>query len=301
MIKLNSKTIIFLLIISSLLFVYWLKIDALGWYIWHNAETVTDPHALNLKDYHVVIERLAIDDIDNASELTYNRVTNTLFTVLNKGNQIVEISLSGKVLRRIEVIGIGDMEGITHIDGNRFVIAGEYDSSLILVDLDENVSVLDVKNVPRIRLGINKNGNKNFEGVSWDYKKKTLLVVKEREPKYVLSVNGLVDQVSNSVIDLNIERLHKYDNMLAWAMRDLSAVQYLGKSGHILLLSDESKMLKEFDENAKPIGAMLFWKGLHGLKSSVPQAEGVAIDDDNILYLISEPNLFYVFKPRRKR
>lgn len=299
--KLNSKTIIVILIICSLLLVYLLKLDALGWYIWHNAETVTDAHALNLKDYHVTIEGLEIDDIDNASELTYNRVTNTLFTVLNKGNQIVEISLSGKVLRRIDVIGIGDMEGITHIDGNRFVIAGEYDSSLIVVELDENSSVLDVENVPKIRLGINKNGNKNFEGVSWDYKKKTLLVVKERNPKYVLSVYGLVNQVSDSVIDLNIERLHKYDSMLAWAMRDLSAVQYLGNSGHILLLSDESKILKEFDENAKPIGAMLFWKGFHGLKKGVPQAEGVAIDDDNNLYLISEPNLFYVFKPQRKR
>jgi uncharacterized protein YjiK len=298
--KLNTKKIIVVLIISSLLLVYWLKLDALGWYIWHNAETITDTHALNLKDYQVAIERLAIEEIDNASELTYNRLTNTLFTVLNKGNQIVEISLSGKVLRRINVIGIGDMEGITHIDGNRFVIAAEYDSSLILVDLDENSSVLDVENLPKIRLGINKNGNKNFEGVSWDYKKKTLLVVKERDPKYVISVEGLISEAGKGAINLNIERLHQYDNMLAWAMRDLSAVQYLGKSGHLLLLSDESKMLKEFDENAKPIGAMLFWKGFHGLKNNVPQAEGVAIDDNNNLYLISEPNLFYVFKPLKK-
>ena len=298
--KLNTKTIITSLIILSLLLIYWLKLDAMGWYFWHNAASVTDLHALNLKDYHVAIEGLAIKDIDNASELTYNRATNTLFTVLNKGNQIVEISLNGKVLRRINVIGIDDMEGITHIEGNRFVIAGEYDSSLLLVDLDENTSVLDVGNAPKIRLGINKNGNKNFEGVSWDHKKKTLLVVKERDPKYVISVNGLVNQASKSAIDLNVERLHKYDNMLAWAMRDLSAVHYLGKSGHILLLSDESKMLKEFDENAKPIGAMLFWKGFHGLKNSVPQAEGVAVDDDNNLYLISEPNLFYVFKPLKK-
>jgi uncharacterized protein YjiK len=298
--KLNTKKIIVVLIISSLLLVYWLKLDALGWYIWHNAETVTDAHALNLKDYQVAIERLAIEGIDNASELTYNRLTDTLFTVLNKGNQIVEISLSGKVLRRINVIGIGDMEGITHIDGNRFVIAGEYDSSLLLVDLDENSSVLDVENVPKIRLGINKNGNKNFEGVSWDYKKKTLLVVKERDPKYVISLDGLVNKAGKGTINLNIERLHQYDNMLDWAMRDLSAVQYLGKSGHLLLLSDESKMLKEFDENANPIGAMLFWKGFHGLKNSVPQAEGVAIDDNNNLYLISEPNLFYVFKPPKK-
>jgi uncharacterized protein YjiK len=32
------------------------------------------------------------------------------------------------------------------------------------------------------------------------------------------------------------------------------------------------------------------------LKKRVPQAEGIAMDDDGALYLVSEPNLFYVFK-----
>lgn len=296
--KHKIKFVIISLIILSLLLIYSFKLDSVGWYFWHNSESKSDVHALNLKDYHVAIEGLAINAIDNASELSYNRDTKTLFTVLNKGNQIVELSLNGEILRRVNVTGVGDMEGITHIDGNRFVIAGEYDSSLILINLDKNAHALDLENAPKIRLGINKNGNKNFEGVSWDAKKKVLLVVKERDPKYVVAVKGLVDQANNAVLDLKIERLHQYDQMLDWAMRDLSAVQYLGKSGHTLLLSDESKMLKEFDENAKPVGAMLFMAGFHGLKNDVPQAEGVAIDEDNNLYLISEPNLFYVFKPK---
>ena len=36
--------------------------------------------------------------------------------------------------------------------------------------------------------------------------------------------------------------------------------------------------------------------GRHGLKKRVPQAEGIAMDDEGALYLVSEPNLFYVFK-----
>jgi uncharacterized protein YjiK len=32
------------------------------------------------------------------------------------------------------------------------------------------------------------------------------------------------------------------------------------------------------------------------LQKTVPQAEGIAMDDDGTMYLVSEPNLFYVFK-----
>ncbi|MOA64726.1 hypothetical protein D3C78_1908710 [compost metagenome] len=35
--------------------------------------------------------------------------------------------------------------------------------------------------------------------------------------------------------------------------------------------------------------------GFAGLQKGIPQAEGVTIDDEGHLYLISEPNLFYRF------
>lgn len=123
--------------------------------------------------------------------------------------------------------------------------------------------------------------------------------MKERDPKYVISVKGFVNESKSGELDLEIETLHKYDHMLAWAMRDLSAVKYISKSGHTLLLSDESKLVKEFDENGKPLGAMALWAGFHGLSNSIPQAEGITIDNNDNIYIISEPNLFYLFKPRK--
>ena len=36
-------------------------------------------------------------------------------------------------------------------------------------------------------------------------------------------------------------------------------------------------------------------RGMNGLKRSVPQAEGLAMDEQGTLYLVSEPNLFYRF------
>jgi uncharacterized protein YjiK len=296
--KHKKKIIVSTLLLTTTLIVYTLRLEAIGWYFWHNAHSINEKHSLNLKNYHVEIESLAINGIKNASELTYNPITKTLFTVLNKENQIVELSRKGEVLRTVDVTGVDDMEGITYIDHNQFVIADEHDNRLVLVHLEEKATTLDVRQAPKIRLGINKNGNKNFEGVSWDDRNKKLIVVKERDPKYVISVKGLVDRYKNGVINIEIEKLHQYDTMLAWAMRDLSGVKYLSKSGHTLLLSDESRLVKEFDENARPLGAMALWAGFHGLKKNIPQPEGITLDNEDNIYIISEPNLFYVFKPQ---
>lgn len=295
----STKITVFFVIGFLLSLIYFLRLEAIGWYFWHNAQPVADQHALNLKGYRVTIEGHPIPGIENASELTFNPNTRTLFTVLNQENQIVELSLTGNVLRTIDVTGVNDMEGITYIDGNRFVIADEHDSRLILADIDPKALTLNVAGLPTIRLGINETSNKNFEGVSWDDRKKTLIVVKERDPKYVVSVKGLVNASNHDgALNLEIESQHKYDRMLAWAMRDLSAVKYLGQSGHTLLLSEESKLVKEFDEHAKPLGAMVLWAGFHGLTRNIPQAEGITVDDNNNIYIISEPNLFYVFRPQ---
>lgn len=295
----KKKIVTICLVILALLLIYSLRMEAIAWYFWHNSQSISEKHALHLKNYRVAIDGLKINGIENASELTYDSNTNTLFTVLNKNNKIVELSLAGKVLRIVNVVGVNDMEGITYIDTNRFVIADEHDSRLILANLEPNAKELNVKDSPKIKLGINESSNKNLEGVSWDFRQKKLILVKERDPKYVISVKGFVNESKSGELDLEIETLHKYDHMLAWAMRDLSAVKYISKSGHTLLLSDESKLVKEFDENGKPLGAMALWAGFHGLSNSIPQAEGITIDNNDNIYIISEPNLFYLFKPRK--
>ncbi|MCY1248279.1 putative protein YjiK [compost metagenome] len=64
----------------------------------------------------------------------------------------------------------------------------------------------------------------------------------------------------------------------------------------MLALSDESRLILELDIDGRPLSTMSLSKGRQGLQKTVPQAEGIAMDDDGTLYLVSEPNLFYVFK-----
>lgn len=79
-------------------------------------------------------------------------------------------------------------------------------------------------------------------------------------------------------------------------VRDLSSLQFDERTGHLLALSDESRLVLELDVDGKPISTLSLLRGQNGLKKSVPQAEGIAMDDNGVLYLISEPNLFYVFE-----
>lgn len=79
-------------------------------------------------------------------------------------------------------------------------------------------------------------------------------------------------------------------------MRDLSSLTYHESTGNLLLLSDESALVAEYAPNREPVSVMPMWKGWHGLKATVPQAEGLAVGDDGTIYVLSEPNLFYRFE-----
>ncbi len=284
------------LIIDS---IYYYKLEALAWYFWHNhqAHSSQTNQSLDLKNYHVEIDGLEIPGLTNASGFTYNTKSNSLFTVLNKESKIVELSLTGKVLRKIDVTGVNDMEDITHIADNRYVIVDEGDNRLVLVVLEDGATAVDVTNALKLRLGINLTSNKNFEGVSWDSKNNRMLVVKERDPKYILSVKGFFEAKAGD--SLEIKHLAIYDDLIRWSLRDLSAVTYHDGTDSLVLLSDESRLIKEYDTESRAVGALALWKGFHGLKDHVPQAEGIAIGPDGSIYIMSEPNLFYVFKHRK--
>lgn len=295
-----SKLSIAIFTLATLLFftIYIFKLEALGWYFYHNLKQPIHPDAMDLSRYNVTIDALRLPNIKNASDLSYNTERNTLLTVLNQESKIVELDVQGNILRVVEVIGVDDMEGITHIAGNRYVISDERDNRLIAIEMDDTAKTIDVRQSPRIKLGINPVGNKNFEGISWDYVNKRLLVAKERDPKYIMSVRGFFDADKSQPLNIDIKKFDVFDKAIRWSLRDLSAVTYIPTIGHLLLLSDESRLIKEYDEEGNALSALALWKGFHGLKAHVPQAEGIAVSKDKSIYIISEPNLFYVFKPK---
>lgn len=254
-----------------------------------------NPNAINLGEYRAVLQGQVIEGLeDNVSALTYDPVRKSLFTVTNKNPELVELSLDGRMLRRIKLTGFGDAEAIEFIDENTYVITDEYTQRLIKVKIDEATRELNAADAEQLTLGISPSGNKGFEGLAYDSAGKRLFVAKERDPMLIYEVRGFPHDNPQQPYATHVITNPRRDARLF--VRDLSSLQFDERSGHLLALSDESKLLLELDISGRPFSTLSLKKGRNGLEKSVPQAEGVAMDDEGTLYLVSEPNLFYVFK-----
>jgi len=256
---------------------------------------------LGLADYQVSIDARPIEGIaDDASGLTFHPQRKTLFTVLNHPPHIVELDTQGRLLRKIPVRGASDLEGITHVEGDYFVITDEASHQLYRVVVSDGTREIDVSSAPRfgLGLGIGKRKNVGYEGVSWDHVNHRLLVVKEKNPLRVFAISGLRDLLGSGRFDLQIDEWRPAGSA-PLMMTDLSSLTYHEPTAHLLLLSDESRLVVEFDEDGYPVGLLALRAGWHGLRKTVPQAEGLAVGEDGALYVLSEPNLFYRFEPPR--
>ena len=61
-------------------------------------------------------------------------------------------------------------------------------------------------------------------------------------------------------------------------------------------IKDIESFMAELDELGNPVSFISLAMGFNGLARSINQAEGVAMDGQGTIYIVSEPNLFYVFK-----
>jgi uncharacterized protein YjiK len=138
-------------------------------------------------------------------------------------------------------------------------------------------------------LGPSKDQNKAFEGVTWDARNQRILLGEERPP-------ALFSWGSDGSAVLKGDKQKLTNNNLI--MRNLSALYADQKTGHLLVLSAESHLLLELDENGNKVSFMALVRGLNGLAQTIPRPEGMTMDENRTLYIVSEPNLFYSFKKR---
>ncbi|MBA6135646.1 MULTISPECIES: SdiA-regulated domain-containing protein [Pseudomonas] len=264
---------------------------------WFNLKTWWQPaeQSIGLDRYRVVVEAKLVEGLDDdISALTYDPDRKTLFTVTNARSELIELSLDGRILRRVPLTGFGDPEAVEYVGPNSYVITDERQQRLIRVRLEDDTMFLDAGDAEQLSLGIGLNGNKGFEGLAYDSAGKRLFVAKERDPMLIYEVHGFPHDNPEKPYAVHVVQDRERDARLF--VRDLSSLQFDERSGHLLALSDESRLVLELDVEGRPLSTLSLRKGFQGLQATVPQAEGIAMDEAGTIYLVSEPNLFYVFK-----
>ncbi|MCW3149386.1 SdiA-regulated domain-containing protein [Stutzerimonas stutzeri] len=245
-----------------------------------------------LPDYELVLETtLAGLEKDETSGLTWNPLTGTLFTVTGKHPQLIEFTPAGVVLRRVTLTGFADPEAVEALGDGRLAIVDERRRLVAVFRLEPDVESLDLEDLASYDLGFADAGNKGFEGLAWNPRTQRLLLAKERDPQglFELPFPG-EDGAAGTLHAVPGQRL---------LVRDISSVAIDPRSGHTLMLSDESRLLVELDLQGQPRSFISLFGGVNGLVQGIEQAEGVAMDGEGNIYVVGEPNRFYVFSRKR--
>lgn len=246
-----------------------------------------------LPNYRVDIDAKVLPGMedDEASDVAYSPHTRTLFAVMGKNPFLVELSLEGDVLRKIPLAGWSNPEGVAVLEDGGIAITDERQHDLTVVKVDAQTASLNHADFPSYDLGESVKSNKGFEGIAWDPMRQRLVIGEERPPKlYTWNSDG------RSPLKGQKQVLASDDLDL----RNLSALAVDPRTGHLLVLSADSNMLLELDEQARQVSFMTLLGGFNGLQSTIPRAEGVTMDDQGDLYMVSEPNLFYRFKKKQQ-
>ncbi len=275
---------------------------ALGFY-WAHSHWQKKPNsnALWLPDYRAVVQAKPVAGVaDNLSGLSFNTETGTLFATINRPPRIVELSADGELLRSIALHGAHDTEGISHVQGQRFLLGTERHNAVYVLDIGPHTRSLQVGQPWALPLR-SLHPNLGLEALDWDAERQCLLAGQEKWPLRLLCMAGwpahdATPTATPPAPPLHVAHEWRSQGWGALFITDLASVSRHKPSGHMLLLSEESRMVVEYSPQGRPVSLLPLWRGLHGLQRNIPQAEGMALAPDGRLFIVSEPNLFYRFE-----
>ncbi|WP_150305256.1 SdiA-regulated domain-containing protein [Pseudomonas saliphila] len=248
-----------------------------------------------LDDYEAVIQARPVSGVpDNLSGLTFDPDRRQLWAVINRPNELVGMSLEGEVLSRHPLHGFDDVEGVVHLGNGQLAVVEERRQTVVVMPVPEDSGVLELKDFVQLQVELYAEDNKEYEGLAYDRANDRLYIAKESDPMRLYQIKDFAKDLSQRLPqDMQNITPSLGRNLF---LNDFSGLAFDEASGHLLALSDESKLLIELGTTGKVISYMSLSGGLSGLESGIPQAEGVTLDDQGRLYIVSEPNLFYRFE-----
>jgi uncharacterized protein YjiK len=238
-----------------------------------------------------------------ASGVTYNWDTDSLFVVGDGGTSVTQVSKTGQLIDTMTLPPGGspqltefyDTEGITYIGGGKFVMTEERDRQLVRFTYVAGGTLTRAAS-DTVKLGTSI-GNVGLEGLTNDPTTGGFIVVKEKDPLGLFQTG--IDWTAHTATNgspTTDESTNLFDPALV-GTTDLSDVFALSNlttltgpdTSHLLIISQESGRIVEVDR-AGTVSSSLTIPNDPGNPLSIPDQthEGVTMDDDGNLYEVSE-------------
>jgi hypothetical protein len=271
-----------------------------------NAQSIGLGNYVNVGTYALPIQAPGLEVQYEASAVTWNRDTNTLFIVGDGGRFIQQTSLTGTVIDSMGLplatgasragVEFDDPEGLAWIGGKTFVLAEERKRNVVSFDYVAG-STLSRAKTSTVTLGTSV-GNTGLEGVTFDGSNNYILVNQaagsggSTQNIFRTSINfsGTGGSASNgSASTANAASLFPPANIGFADLNDVYALSNIGgfagaASGNLLVLTNTGS-LKEVTR----AGVVLSQLTLPGVTAQgTAQIEGVTMDDRGYLYFVSD-------------
>jgi uncharacterized protein YjiK len=239
-----------------------------------------------------------------ASGVTYNWDTDTLFVVGDGGTSVVQVTKAGILLDSMTLAPGGspqgtefyDTEGISYLGGGQFVFVEERYRQVVLFTYVPG-GTLTRAATRTVKLGTTI-GNVGFEGISLDPSTGGFIIVKEKDPESIFqtaidfnagtATNGSPSATSST--DLFAPALAGVlDFSDVFALSNLPSLAGHPDASHLLVISQESGQIINVSRTGV-VSSRLTIVADPGSPLSVPDMtmEGVTMDRAGNLYVVNE-------------
>jgi uncharacterized protein YjiK len=238
-----------------------------------------------------------------ASSVTYDWDTDTLFVVGDEGTSVVQVTKTGQLIDSMTLAGGGtpapdfsDTEGLAYVGGGRFVLSEERDRQVTLFTYAPGATLTRAQ-AQTVDLGTFA-ANAGIEGVTYDPSTGGFVAVNEAQPQGIFQTN--IDFAAGTATNgspTTETPVNLFDPALAgvldfadvFALSNVSTLNGYADSSHLLVLSQESGKVVNIDRSGHVSSSLTIVSDPgNPIDVASQQHEGLAMDGYGFLYLVSE-------------
>lgn len=302
---------------------YWARVSNVGGSVDSRTVTVnvtTGPTAVDLSTY-VRVARYDLPEYrrtplpagtaahnllcDEASAVTYNWDTDTLFITGDGGRSITQVTKTGQLVDTMSLAlnpanpqgtEFYDPEGLTYIGGGEFVFSEERERRLVKFTYAAGTT-LTRATAQTVDIGT-FDDNTGTEGLSWDPQTNGFIVLKEKNPIGVFQTG--VDFVSGTATNgspTTVNSTNLFDTTLlgmtdvadVFALSNLPSMSGQPQAGNLLILGQEDARIVNISRSGVILSTLNIASDPgNPLSAADQQHEGVTMDRAGFIYVVNE-------------